>query len=83
MPVFWNSALLNKYSITAVAPKLVHRFWTDESGQDIVEYALLTALIGLAAIVSWQLLANKVGPAYSAADSNVQGLAEPPDPIVR
>jgi pilus assembly protein Flp/PilA len=81
--LFGIQPLLSRYSRSTPISKIVQRFWTDDSGQDIIEYALLTALIGLAAIVSWQLLANKVGPAYSAADSNVQGLAAPPDPIVR
>lgn len=55
-------------------------FLADESGQDVVEYALLTAIIGIAAIVTWQLLATSVGNAYASADTNIQGLAEPPNP---
>ena len=47
-----------------------------------MEYALLTALIGVAAIVSWQLLVGKVGVAYSATESNVQGLATTAGPAI-
>jgi len=36
----------------------------DESGQDIVEYALLGAVVGIAAIVVWQQLAVTVGNFY-------------------
>ena len=32
-----------------VLPPLA-RFWIDESGQDLVEYALISALVGLASI---------------------------------
>ena len=39
----------------------------DESGQDIVEYALLGAVIGIAAIVIWQQLATTVGEVYGEA----------------
>ena len=59
----------------------VRRFFQDESGQDIVEYALLTALIGIAAILTWQVVADNVGVAYSEADTDVQALgAYTPDP---
>jgi Flp pilus assembly pilin Flp len=48
------------------------RFRSDESGQDIVEYALLGALVGVASILTWQLLVTTVGTVYSAADTGVQ-----------
>ena len=50
-------------------------FIRDESGQDIVEYALLGALIGIAAILTWQQLAATVGVTYGTADAGVQGLS--------
>ena len=53
----------------------------DESGQDIVEYALLTAIIGIAAIAIWNALATRVGIVYTAADTGVQNLSAcTPDP---
>ena len=53
----------------------------DDSGQDIVEYALLTAIIGIAAILIWNALTNQVGAVYSAADTGVQNLSAcTPDP---
>jgi Flp pilus assembly pilin Flp len=57
-------------------------FIADESGQDIVEYALLTALIGVASILTWKLLADTVQEAYGEVDAETQALAPPPDPIV-
>ena len=48
------------------------RFGSDESGQDIVEYALLGALIGIASILTWQALVTTVGNVYGAADTGVQ-----------
>ena len=47
----------------------------DESGQDIVEYALLGAIVGIGSILTWQLLATAVGDAYSGADADVQNLS--------
>ena len=46
--------------------KLLAGLIDDESGQDIVEYALLGALVGIAAIVVWQQLAVTVGDVYGA-----------------
>jgi len=40
------------------------RFLDDESGQDIVEYALLGAVIGIASVLIWQQLAATVGEVY-------------------
>jgi Flp pilus assembly pilin Flp len=47
----------------------------DESGQDLVEYGLLGAIVGIASVVTWQLLASAVGSAYGATDSDVQGIS--------
>ena len=60
----------------------VARFGGDESGADIVEYALLAALIGIVSIVIWQQLVATVGAVYSSADTNVQIKSGcTPDPI--
>ena len=68
-------------SPTNGAGRVLQRFVRDESGQDIVEYALLGALIGIAAIVTWQQLATTVGAAYGTTDAGVQGLSGcTPDP---
>jgi len=58
------------------------RFKSDESGQDAVEYALLGALIGIASILTWQLLVVTMGNVYTAADTGVQATSAcTPDPI--
>jgi Flp pilus assembly pilin Flp len=54
----------------------------DESGQDVVEYALLAALVGIASILIWQALVVTVGNVYGAADAGVQIRSScTPDPI--
>ena len=59
-----------------------HRFRTEESGQDAVEYALLGALVGIASILVWQQLVATVGNVYGAADAGVQGTSScTPNPI--
>ena len=58
------------------------RLRSEESGQDIVEYALLGALIGIASILIWQALVVTVGNVYGAADADVQlNSSCTPDPI--
>jgi Flp pilus assembly pilin Flp len=60
---------------------LWREFWSDESGQDIVEYALLAALVGIASIVTWQGVAASVNTLYTSANTGVQGLSAcTPDP---
>jgi Flp pilus assembly pilin Flp len=60
---------------------MVRRLASDESGQDIVEYALLGALIGISSILIWQQLVTSVFNAYAAADAGVQNVSAcTPDP---
>ena len=53
---------------------------TDDSGQDVVEYALLGAIIGIASVPTWQLVATTVHDVYIAADSEVQESRRVPEP---
>jgi Flp pilus assembly pilin Flp len=60
---------------------MFQRFIREETGQDIVEYALLGALIGIAAILTWQQIAASVGVVYGEADVAQQSLSAcTPDP---
>ena len=44
----------------------VEFFLAEESGQDLIEYALLTALVGLGAVVSIKGLATKITTAFNS-----------------
>jgi Flp pilus assembly pilin Flp len=59
---------------------LLLRLLGDDEGQDIVEYALLAATIGLSAAASYELMLSVIGGAYRGWVSNVNGLWEPPAP---
>jgi Flp pilus assembly pilin Flp len=50
-----------------VSNTVYQRLVADESGQDIVEYALLGAVIGIASILIWQQLAAAIGEIYGQA----------------
>jgi len=41
-------------------------FVKDESGQDLIEYALVAGLIGLGAVVAMTSLSGKIGNAFNA-----------------
>ncbi len=43
----------------------------DESGQDLIEYALVAALIALGSIVAMQGLANGISTAFSVVSSDL------------
>jgi prepilin peptidase CpaA len=62
---------------------LVTRWWADDDGQDLVEYALLVAFVGLAALAAWLAIQNALGAAYGRMDARQQNLsAVTPDPTV-
>ena len=57
------------------------RLAVEDRGQDLVEYALLTAAIGLAGIVAWPTIVGSMGATYQGWDTGVQNLWEPADPV--
>jgi Flp pilus assembly pilin Flp len=56
------------------------RLIADDSGQDLVEYALLTAFIGVAGAAVWSAIAGSLEAAYTGYDNDVQDIYEPQDP---
>lgn len=59
---------------------LLIRLIRDERGQDIIEYALLTAGIGVVGIAAWPAIADAIGVAYQGFDTGTQDIWEVPDP---
>ncbi len=59
---------------------LLARLIRDEHGQDLIEYALLTAGIGLAGIAVWPAITTAIGVAYQNFDTQTQDLWEVPNP---
>lgn len=60
----------------------IARFFFDERGQDVVEYALLAAFIGTVGVLAWQGVRVGIGNAYVGWDSGVQGISDcTPDPL--
>lgn len=57
----------------------VVRLFTDDRGQDLVEYALLTGIVVLAAAIALPA-ASALGSIYETWNGNVQDLWQPPPP---
>lgn len=50
---------------------LLASLWSDESGQDLVEYVLIVVLIAVAAVAAMNLLGEEVSNAFDQAQSEV------------
>jgi pilus assembly protein Flp/PilA len=46
-------------------------FMKDESGQDLIEYALVAGLIGLGAVIAMTSLSGKIGNAFNTVGNNL------------
>ncbi len=59
------------------------RWFADESGQDLVEYVLLTTAIGIAIVLGVEALGNAMNFVYSSWDGAMQdpAVVEVPDPL--
>jgi len=68
MNAFWNRARKGLVCL-----------FNDDAGQDLVEYALLTGLVVLAAAIALPA-ASALGDAYETWNQNIQDLWEPPPP---
>jgi len=61
-------------------PTWLRRIARDDSGQDVVEYALLTAFFGLAALAAWTSIRDALGANYTGTTSGMQSLWDAPPP---
>jgi Flp pilus assembly pilin Flp len=52
----------------------------DDTGQDVVEYALLGAFVGVVGILVWQGIVDLIGERYSEYNSNLPYHWETPTP---
>lgn len=61
-------------------PAGAKRLWADEAGQDLVEYALLTAAVGFVAIAAWDSIRAALANTYGTWQTSINDLWEPPAP---
>lgn len=55
--------------------ELLIRLVQEESGQDLIEYALVAALIALGALTGMKSLANDIGTAFNNVGSSLTSAA--------
>jgi len=56
------------------------RLWTDDTGQDLIEYALLTTVIGLASIAVFDQIRAAIAFVYGTWNASANSNWYPPDP---
>ena len=49
----------------------IHRLLLDTSGQDLIEYALVAALVGLGALAAMKGLKNSIGNAFNGVGTSL------------
>jgi len=64
------------------APQWCRRLLVDDRGQDLIEYALLAAIIGLAGSLVLPLVGPKMGNAFSSWGGQVYNNWTPSSPVV-
>ncbi len=56
----------------------IHRIWNDlaqdDSGQDLIEYALIAGLIGVIAVASFQTLTTAIASAIAAIAGHLNSI---------
>jgi pilus assembly protein Flp/PilA len=50
---------------------ILRALWNDESGQDLIEYALIAALIGLTTVAAMSSLATSIASAFNGVGSQL------------
>lgn len=55
--------------------KPLSRLWTDESGQDLAEYALLLVLLTIVVIAALEFLGPTIAGFYNGVATNLQSAA--------
>jgi pilus assembly protein Flp/PilA len=56
-----------------IMKNIMKRLWKDEEGQDLIEYALLVALVALAMAAAFPPLVTKLNTLFTAAGTCISG----------
>ena len=53
--------------------QIMNNLMVEESGQDLIEYALVAALVGLGAVASMKTLSTNIGSAFTSIGTTLTG----------
>ena len=59
----------------------IRRLVNDEEGQDLIEYALISGVVGVAGVLLFPVIRAKMGAAYTSWKTGAQTAWEPCPPI--
>jgi hypothetical protein len=59
---------------------LLRRWYHEDSAQDLVEYAYLSAFVGLAGLAVWLIIVQLLGARYADYNTGIQNQWCPPNP---
>jgi Flp pilus assembly pilin Flp len=59
---------------------LIHRLFTDETGQDLIEYTLLTSAVALAGLATFAAIGTAINTVYTSWDTSTQAIWQPQAP---
>ena len=62
-------------------PSIIARLLREDDGQDLIEYALLTSVIGLVSVATFPVILNAIGTVYGTWETSMNTLWEPSNPI--
>ena len=68
------------FSTPRLASALAAQFISDDSGQDLIEYALLTGIIGISGVLILSTLSTTMGAAYRGWNTAGQNAWQPCPP---
>jgi Flp pilus assembly pilin Flp len=68
------------FSPSRFATALAAQFFSDDSGQDLIEYALLTGIIGISGVLILSTLSTTMGTAYRGWNTAGQNAWQPCPP---
>jgi Flp pilus assembly pilin Flp len=60
---------------------LLHRFIAEERGDDLVEYALLTAVVAIVSFAAAAAIGVAINTTYATWDAATQNIWEPQAPV--
>jgi Flp pilus assembly pilin Flp len=68
-------------TLRATVRRLALRFLAEEHGQDLMEYVLLSAFIGLAGLAALNAIGVIIGTWYGTSNTSVNSLWNSPTPM--
>jgi pilus assembly protein Flp/PilA len=56
---------------TSKVTRIARSLWTEDSGQDLIEYALIAALIAVSAVAAMGSLSNKISNEFNKVGNSM------------